>query len=70
MDINKLKLTNNCLHICHYCINYRTYRKNDITKHYKKNKKCQLNYILDKMITFEEAYELSKNKRYYFKIKA
>ncbi len=66
MDINKLKLTNNCIHICHYCLSYRTYRRNDIKKHYEKNKKCQLNYIPDKMITFEEAFQLSQNKRYYF----
>ncbi len=66
MDINKIKLKNNCLHICHYCLNYKTYRKNDIKKHYEKNKKCQLNYIPDKMITFEEAFQLSQNKRYYF----
>ncbi len=65
MDINKIKLKNNCLHICHYCLNYRTYRKNDVKKHYEKKKQCQLNYIPNKNLTFEEAYLLSINKRYY-----
>jgi hypothetical protein len=63
---NKIKFTNNCYHICYFCLNYKSTRKGDLEKHLNKNKKCQLTYIPVEMMDFEKAAQLSLNNRYFF----
>lgn len=63
---NKIKFTNNCYHICYFCLQYKSTRKGDLEKHLIKNKKCTLTYTPFEMLNFEKASELSLNNRYIF----
>ncbi len=54
------------LYICHFCLQYKTNKRNDMNKHLTKMKKCQLTYIPHKMLTFETSANASLNKRFYF----
>jgi hypothetical protein len=63
---NKIKFTNNCYHICYFCLQYKSTRKGDLEKHLSKNKKCTLTYTPVDMMDFEKAAQLSLNNRYFF----
>lgn len=49
-------------YICHYCVDYKTESLSDMIKHYKRKKKCSCNTLH----TYEEAEELTKNRKYIF----
>ncbi len=50
------------MYICHYCIDYKTNSISDIIRHFKRKNKCKCCNIF----TYEEAFNLSKNKKYEF----
>ncbi len=46
------------LHICHYCIDYRTYSLSDMIKHYKRKSSCKCSTFF----SYEDANILSRKK--------
>ncbi len=50
------------MYICHYCIEYKTNNLSDIVRHFKRKNKCSCSTLN----TYENAFELSKNKKYEF----
>ena len=49
-------------YICHYCVDYKTESLSDMYKHFKRKKICDCNTLH----TYEEAEELTKNRKYIF----
>ncbi len=50
--------------ICHHCIDYKTFRRKDISNHVNRKNKCICN---NTSISFENAKILSLHSRYIFK---
>jgi DNA-directed RNA polymerase subunit RPC12/RpoP len=64
-------------YICHYCANFITTKKFDLNRHLTKQKRCypekchpendsKNDNHNDKKISFEDAFILSENKKFYF----
>ncbi len=49
-------------YICHYCIDYKTESLSDMYKHFKRKKKCKCSTLH----SYEEAEQLTKNRKYTF----
>ncbi len=50
------------LHICHYCIDYKTTQRKDMFKHFERKNKCECNTLL----SYEDAKKLTLYKRFHF----
>ncbi len=61
-----MNISQNFIYICHYCLLYKSCRTADMKKHFNKKKCCELNYSPVQILSRDEAYKISLERKYYF----
>ncbi len=61
-EINNDIIKSQTFYVCHYCIDYKTESLSDMYKHFKRKKKCKCSTLH----LYEEAEDLTKNRKYTF----